>query len=101
MNAPAPPSPATEPRLSPDRHDGVLAALLGALVYTEALEKRLGVGAAGGTVLDDNDPAVLASLGAIALGLRLRRWMETATGGAAGAATERRDEPLPSGDLLR
>jgi hypothetical protein len=101
MSAPRAATPATEPRLAPDRHDSVLAAVAGAVAHTQRLEQMLQVAANGGTVLDDDDPAVLASLGAIAVGRSLRRWLQGATSGAARPATPDGDEPLPSSDLLR
>jgi hypothetical protein len=66
--------PATEPRLAPDRHDSVLHLALGALGALQHFEEAL-AGETQGEPLADEDPVVLASLGLLACGRTLRRWL--------------------------
>jgi hypothetical protein len=66
--------PATEPRLAPDRHDSVLHLALGALRALQHFETAL-AGGTQGERLADEDPVVLASLGLLACGRTLRRWL--------------------------
>jgi hypothetical protein len=86
-------APATEPRLALDQHDVVLALGLGALAMARRFEDAVSAPAATGT-LEADDPVVLASLGAIALGRALRRWLEESAEAAPPSS------PPPSGDRL-
>ena len=99
---PATDTPASEPRLSPDRHDVVLALALGALASADHFERAVQASSAATPALEPDDPVVLASLGVIALGRTLRRWLDNADTPlpAAGGAAQP-DEGFCSREALR
>jgi hypothetical protein len=82
--------PATEPRLSADKHDPVLALALGALSAICRFEDAVGARSSE-AALDPDDPIVVASLGVVSLGRTLRRWLEEA---AEPHGTAARPEPV-------
>ena len=70
-------APATEPRLASDVHDTVLHLALGALASLRRFEGLASVQHPGDPLAAD-DPVVLASLGLLACGRSLRRWLAEA-----------------------
>jgi len=87
-------APATEPVLASERNDAALALALGGLSAIERLERAVAPARSDGLALDADDPVVLASLGALALGRILARWLAHASAPLTAAAP-------PSGDVDR
>lgn len=77
-----------------------MALALGALAVARRFEELAVTPAADGPALAADNPAVLASLGAIALGRTLERWLEA---GAPPRASRAAPPPvrLSPGELLR
>ena len=95
------PRTATEPRLAADRHDAALTLAIGLVAaanrFEDLLHPTIGRNEAP---LRDDDPVVMAALGAVALAGRLRRWLEE----AASANVQEAEMPTPARlphDLLR
>lgn len=96
------PSPLTDLRPASDRHDAVLALVLGAFSFSRRIEAALLRPSSGnGRPMDPQHPLVLAALGIVSVSRTLDRWMEEAS--IPPEPTEARMlVPLPdSRDLMR
>jgi hypothetical protein len=95
-------APASEPRLASARHDVVLVLAMGALAAARRFERAVSTPRSSGQDLSADDPVVLASLGAIALGRTLERWLAAAAAPCGEATpTRRRDAPISLRELWR
>ena len=93
----------SDPQLTFDQHDTVLALALGALSASRRFDAYVArASAPGSRPLGADDPLVLAALGAISLGRSLSRWLEEAAEPRRAAHVDVPTTPRPAPrELLR